>query len=226
MDELELQQIRAARLPVYERSLIEIPPEDIVPHYSSLTDYLDNAFDESPKMLSKIDHLVMDYRLGAVEKLMQGHFGTILPRINQRGMIVGGNAIFFDVDKGSVLYRDLLTDHLAIHCAFDYYVDSNVFFGEHLYRGKQTAIVQEEKSALLGRLAHPEINWLAVGVGKNLTDAMMNKFYGHQVILFPDDFCYEYWSENFGSKFKVDDCFTQRDINQYLIDTIRNRDGP
>jgi hypothetical protein len=79
---------------------------------------------------------------------------------------------------------------------------------------------------MLGTLAYPNIDWLAVGVGNNLTDEMMKKLIGRQVILFPDDFSYEFWSEHFGSKFKVDGSFTQRDINQYLIDFIHSQQVP
>ena len=168
----------------------------------------------------------MRYRLGAVRKLMGGHYGTILPRINRKGMIVGGNVIYYNVGDGTMLHKGELIDHLYSWYAFDYYVDPNVFYGEHMYRGRQTAIVQEEKTAMLGTLAYPDIDWLAVGVGNNLTDEMMKKLIGRQVILFPDDFSYEFWMEHFGSKFKVDDSFTHRDINQYLIDFIHSQHVP
>ena len=110
--------------------------------------------------------------------------------------------------------------------AFDYYVDPNVFFGEHLLYGRQAVVVQEEKTALLGTLAYPDIEWLAVGVGNNLTDEMMKKLIGRQIVLYPDDFCVDFWSEHFGGKFKVDDSFTHCDINQYLIDFIHSRQVP
>jgi hypothetical protein len=226
MDDKELKQILATKAPAYQRSYIEIPREDIVPHYSSLTDYLDKVVRYETKKLGIIDQLVMRYRLGAVRKLMGGHYGTILPRINRKGMIVGGNVIYYSADDGTMLYKGALIDHLYPWYAFDYYVDPNVFYGEHMYRGRQTAIVQEEKTAMLGTLAYPNIDWLAVGVGNNLTDGMMKKLIGRQVILFPDDFCYEFWSEHFGSKFKVDGSFTQRDINQYLIDFIHSQQVP
>ena len=141
-------------------------------------------------------------------------------------MIVGGNVIYYNAEDGTMLQKDELVAHLYSWYAFDYYTDPNVFFGEHQCRGRQTAIVQEEKTAMIGALAYPGIDWLAVGVGNNLTDAMMRKFMGRQVILFPDDFCFDYWSEHFGSKFKVDDSFTHQDINQYLIDFIHNRQVP
>ena len=200
MDDKELKQILSTKAPAYQRSLIEIPKDSFVPHYSSLTDYLDRVVGYEAKMLSKVDQLIIRYRLGAVMKIEGGHYGTVLPRINRKGMVSW--------------------------YAFDYYVDPDVFFGEHLYLGRRIAVVQEEKTALLGTLAYPEIAWLAVGVGNNLTDGMMEKLKGRQVILFPDDFCFDYWSEHFGSKFKVDNSFVHRDINQYLIDFIHSQQVP
>ena len=226
MDEQELKQILATKAPAYQLSLIEIPKDSFVTRHSSLTDYLDRVLGDSPKMLNRIDHLVMRYRLGATDEVKGEHYGTVLPRINRKGMIVGGNVIHFNVDDGSILNHDALVNHLYSWYAFDYYTDSNVFFGEHLCRDRQTVIVQEEKTALLGALAHPNYDWLAVGVGNNLTDAMMKKFIGRQVILFPDDFCFDFWSDHFGSKFKVDDSFTHQDINQYLIDIIHKQSVP
>ena len=226
MDDKELKQILATKAPAYERSYIEIPRDSAVPRHSSLSDYMDKLVNYDAKMLNRIDDLVMRYRLGATDVVMEEHYGTILPRINQKGMIVGGSVIYYNTEDGAMLQKDELINHLYSWYAFDYFTDPNVFFGEHLWLGRQTIIVQEEKTALLGTLAHPDFDWLAVGVGNNLTDAMMKKFMGRQVILFPDDFSYEYWSEHFGSKFKVDDSFTHRDINQYLIDVIHKQHVP
>ena len=226
MDDKELKQILATKAPAYERSYIEIPRDSVVPRHSSLSDYMDKLVNYNAKMLNRIDDLVMRYRLGATDVVMEEHYGTILPRINQKGMIVGGSVIYYNTEDGAMLQKDELINHLYSWYAFDYFTDPNVFFGEHLWLGRQTIIVPEEKTALLGTLAHPDFDWLAVGVGNNLTDAMMKKFMGRQVILFPDDFSYEYWSEHFGSKFKVDDSFTHRDINQYLIDVIHKQHVP
>ena len=226
MEDKELKQILATKAPACERSFIEIPRDSFIPRHSSLSDYMDKLVNYDAKMLSRIDDLVMRYRLGATSKTMSEHFGTVLPRINKKGMIVGGNVVYYNAEDGTMLHKDELVAHLYSWYAFDYYTDPNVFFGEHLCRDRQTVVVQEEKTSLLGALAHPNYDWLAVGVGNNLTDPMMKKFMGRQVILFPDEFCFDYWSEHFGSKFKVDDSFTHQDINQYLIDFIHNRQVP
>ena len=208
MDDKELKQILSTKAPAYQRSLIEIPKDSFVPHYSSLTDYLDRVVGYEAKMLSRVDQLIIRYRLGAVMKIEGGHYGTVLPRINRKGMVVGGNVIYFNAKAGTVFYKETLINNLYSWYAFDYYVDPDVFFGEHLYLGRRIAVVQEEKT------------------GNNLTEGMMEKLKGRQVILFPDDFCFDYWSEHFGSKFKVDNSFVHRDINQYLIDFIHSQQVP
>ena len=124
MDDKELKQILATKAPAYQRSLIEIPKDSFVTRHSSLTDYLDRVLGDSPKMLNRIDHLVMRYRLGATDEVKGEHYGTVLPRINRNGMIVGGNVIHFNVDDGSILNHDALVNHLYSWYAFDYYVNT------------------------------------------------------------------------------------------------------
>ena len=141
-------------------------------------------------------------------------------------MIVGGSVIYYNTDGGTIIEKDSLVAHLYSWYAFDYYVDPDVFFGEHQYRGGQVVIVQEEKTALLGSLAFPDIDWLAVGVGNNLTEGMMKKLIGRQVVLYPDDFSCDFWREHYGKRFKVDESFIRSDINQYLIDFIHNQQVP
>lgn len=226
MDDKELKQILATKAPAYQRSLIEIPKDSFAPWHSSLTDYLDSVLGDSREMQNRIDSLVMRYHLGATDSVMDEHFGTVLPRINRKGMMVGGNVIYYGAKNGSILKQDALVNHLYSWYAFDYYVAPDVFFGEHLLRNGKTVIVQEEKTALLGALAYPNIDWLAVGCGNNLTERMMKKLMGRQVVLYPDDFSLDYWRDHFGSKFKVDDSFTHRDINQFLIDFIHDKQVP
>lgn len=220
------KRISAAKAAPNDRMLTDIPKLDIGCHYSSLTDYLDKAVEYNPKMLSVIDDLIMRFHLGAVTKLVNGHHGTVLPRISRNDKVVGGSVLYFDTGSGAVLQREALVEHLYSWYCFSYYVDSEVFFGEHLLSNKPAAIVTEEKTALLGTLAEPSIDWLAVGEGCNLTDGMMEKLEGKRVVLFPDDMNNEYWTEKFGGRFKVDNGFIRHDINEYLIDKIRNRESP
>lgn len=226
MENQDLKKISAAKAAPNDQMVIDIPKLDIGFHYSSLTDYLDKAVDYNPKMLSAIDDLIIRFHLGAVIKLVNGHHGTVLPRISWNNKVVGGSVLYFDTGSGAVLRREALVEHLYSWYCFDYYTDDEVFFGEHLLSNKPVAIVQEEKTALLGTLAEPSIDWLAVGEGCNLTDGMMTRLEGRRVVLFPDDMNYDYWMEKFKGRFKVDNGFIQHDINNYLIDKIKCRGSP
>ncbi len=226
MENQDLKGMSASKAAPNDRLLIEIPKQDIGCHYSSLTDYLDKMAGYDSKLLSAIDRSVMGFHLGAVTKLVNGHYGTVLPRINRNNKVVGGSVQYIDTESGAVLQREPLVKHLYNWYCFDYYTDDEVFFGEHLLSNKSVVIVQEEKTALLGTLAEPAVDWLAVGESYNLTKGMMSKLAGRRVVLFPDDMSCDYWTEQFGKQFKVDCGFVNRDINRYLIDTIRGRGSP
>jgi len=226
MEQDKLRRMMATKAPVHERLLIEISKAEISLHHSSLTDYLDKLVNYDASMMRKIDDLILRFHLGAVSTVINGHYGSVLPRINERGMVVGGEVIYFDVDNGNTLRQDPITDHLYSWYCFDYYTDREVFFGEHLLSSNPIAIVMEEKTALLGTLVEPSLDWIAVGNSYLLTDRMMNRLRGKRVILFPDSMAYDYWNEHFGDQFKVDNGFIKRDINEYLIDKIKCRGSP
>ena len=226
MEQKELERVMVTKLPVQRRMLIGISMSDIGLHHSSLTDYLDKVVDYDTSMMRKVDNLITQFHLGAVSKSINNHLGTVIPRINQAGYVVDGDVMYFGSDTGILLRQEPITNHLYQWYGFDYYIDHEVFFGEHLLSGKPIAVVVEEKTALLGTLAEPSLDWLAVGGSYSLTSKMMNRLSGKRVILFPDGLCYDYWNEHFGARFKVDGGFTQRDINEYLIDKIKCRGSP
>lgn len=226
MENQELKAILRTKAAPSERMLIEIPRGEISLRHSSITDYLDKLVNYDASMMRKIDEIISQFHLGAVSTTISGHYGSVLSRINKRGNVVGGEVMYFDVDNGNILRQSPITDHLYNWYCFDYYTDDEVFFGEHLLSNKPVAIVQEEKTALLGTLAEPAVDWLAVGEGCNLTNNMMSKLAGKRVVLFPDDISCDYWEEQFGARFKVDRGFVHRDINRYLIDRIRGRGSP
>ena len=201
MENQDLKRMSASKAAPNDRMLIEISKQDIGCHYSSLTDYLDKMAGYDSKLLSSIDRLMMGFHLGAVTKLVNGHCGTVLPRINRNNKVVGGSVQYFDTDSGAILQREPLVEHLYSWYCFDYYTDDEVFFGEHLLSNKPVAIVQEEKTALLGTLAETAVDWLAVGEDYNLTNNMMSKLAGKRVLLFPDAIRFDYWEDQCGASF-------------------------
>lgn len=221
----DFKSILSTKAPKEQRGIKEIQPEDIGLHYSSVTDYLDYVVGYDKDMMSAIDHTIERYHLGAVYETVDGHRGSVLPRMDKNGKIAGGSVIYFDVHNGSVLKTGKLTDHLYQWYCYDYYEDNDVFFGEHTLSFKPVAIVKEEKTALLGTLASYPVDWIAVGHGRELTRKMIDKLHGRQVVLFPDDSNDQKWEILFGDYVKVDKSFVETGINEYLINRIKKKGG-
>ncbi len=71
-----------------------------------------------------------------------------------------------------------------------------IFFGEHLlpkYPDKPVAIVESEKSAIIGSLCFPAFIWLATGSKQWLKTERLKRFGNRQVILYPDADGFELW---------------------------------
>ena len=126
MGNQDLKRMSASKAAPNDRMLIEISKQDIGCHYSSLTDYLDKMAGYDSKLLSGIDRLMMGFHLGAVTKLVNGHYGTVLPRINRNNKVVGGSVQYFDTDSGAILQRESLVEHLYSWYCFDYYTDDEI----------------------------------------------------------------------------------------------------
>ena len=87
-------------------------------------------------------------------------------------------------------------------------------FGEHLlriYPDRVVALVESEKSALIGAGVFPEYVWLATGGKSQLSTDKLKILKGRTVIMFPDVDGFEYWTskakevESIGCKVIVSD---------------------
>lgn len=219
----DIKKMLATKAPKYQRGIKEILPQDIGLHYSSVTDYLDYTVGYDKDMMNAIDRLIERYRLGAVYEEAGGHYGSVLPRIGKDGKIAGGSVIHYDANSGNVMKAANLAGHLCQHYGYDYYEDHDVFFGEHTLSFKPVAVVQDEKTALLGSLAGYPVDWLAVGHGRKLTKKMIDKLHGRQVILFPHGSTEQEWEIFFGSYVKIDKLFANTDIDEYLVGRIKEK---
>ena len=140
MEIIDYKKIMDTRAPESQRRLVEISREDISPHYSSLTDFMDAALGYEPNLLRHIDRLISHFLLGAVCKVVNGHYGTVLPKINGKGAVVGGSVVYFSAESGNVLFHEPITGNLYRWYCFDYFTDDDVFFGEHLLSGRNIAV--------------------------------------------------------------------------------------
>lgn len=217
----DFTKILATKAPKEKRGIKLIHPGDIGLHYSSVTDHLDYIAGYDKHVLSAVDKLIERYHLGAIHETAGGHRGSVLPRIDKDGRVAGGSVIHFDIHDGSVLKCGNLADSFYQWYSYDYYEDSDVFFGEHTLKFNPVAVVMEERTALLGALSGYPLHWLAVGHGRQLIKKMIDKLHGRQVILFPDSTVDQEWEILFGAEVKVDKSFVKADINEHLINRIR-----
>ena len=73
-------------------------------------------------------------------------------------------------------------------------------FGEHLLnwsmnKNKTVALVESEKTALIGAACYPQYLWLATGGKSQMSDEKMKVLSGRTVIMFPDVDGYNEWAE-------------------------------
>ena len=79
------------------------------------------------------------------------------------------------------------------------FVLNQCLFGEHLLRSddirKSVALVEAEKTALLGSLVFPDYVWVAVGGKENFKPERMVALCNRTVIVFPDVDAFDDWKE-------------------------------
>ena len=124
----------------------------------------------------------------------------------------------------------------------DDFVLSQCLFGEHILHSDPidnvVAIVESEKSALLGSLVYPQYTWLATGGKCNLTPHKTSALVNRTVILFPDVDAYDEWKErarhlflpkrvivsNLLQRIATDDEREKKiDIGDWLIEALKAR---
>lgn len=122
------------------------------------------------------------------------------------------------------------------------FVLSQCLFGEHILHSDPidnvVAIVESEKSALLGSLVYPRYTWLATGGKCNLTPHKTSALVNRTVILLPDVDAYDEWKErarhlflpkrvivsNLLQRIATDDEREKKiDIGDWLIDFLKTR---
>lgn len=179
------------------------------------------------------------------------------------GSTRNGSIIYWQLDfncnarTGKIMQYDAATGHRTkaahsvdwVHSRLrrmgrlpDDFVLSQCFFGEHLLHSDNinnvVAIVESEKSALLGSLVYPDYTWLATGGKCNLSPCRANALACRTVILFPDVDAYDEWKERaqhlFLPKRVIVSDILQRvatkeerekkvDIGDWLVDALRQK---
>ena len=89
-----------------------------------------------------------------------------------------------------------------------------IFFGEHLLidKNKTVAIVESEKSVIIGYIYVPEFVWLSSGGKNGLSFAKCHCLHGRNVILFPDAGSANEWRET-AEKLKINEICNSFDVS-------------
>ena len=171
--------------------------EQAASYKSSFVHFLCRLFDRFTLESPTIERLMQDYALGATND------GSVIYwQIDIKGRVRTGKVMKYNPETGhrikdaggvnwihSIMKkRKLLPD--------DYNL-AQCFFGEHLlkiYPDKAVALVESEKSALIGSGVFPDYVWLATGGKSQLSIEKLKVLKGRTVIMFPDVDGFEYWS--------------------------------
>lgn len=188
--------------------------ERSVSYNSSFVHFLCGLFDRYSLQSPTIERLMQDYALGATKD------GSVIYwQIDTKGRVRTGKVMKYNPETGhrikdagginwvhAIMKKQKLLpdDYNLVQC----------LFGEHLlriYPDRVVALVESEKSALIGTGVFPEYVWLATGGKSQLSTDKLKILKGRTVIMFPDVDGFEYWTskakevEGIGCKVIVSD---------------------
>lgn len=164
---------------------------------SNLVAFLRTIFDEET-----IHRLVSEYYLGVTKDL-----ATIFFQVDLQGRCRGGKIIRYNPETGHRIKDDnskIPVDwiHPRLKKAGvipESWTMSQCLFGEHLlprYPDRIVALVEAEKTALIGAGFVPEYVWLATG-GRSGVNDRVDVLEGKKLLVFPDVDAFDYWKEKF-----------------------------
>ncbi|MCW5961031.1 MAG: hypothetical protein KIS76_12785 [Pyrinomonadaceae bacterium] len=149
-----------------------------------------------PHSLEQVEATLKRYFIGSYQDY------TCFPYIDQANRICRGKLIRFDRRSGKRLKEKYDTHSLVAKLRsagklpgdFNY---KQTFFGEHLLpdSARPAAIVESEKSAVVGAICLPEFDWLAVGSKQSLKAEKLMRLENRRIILYPDADGYELWQQ-------------------------------
>ena len=219
--------------------------ERSVSYNSSFVHFLCGLFDRYSLESPIIERLMQDYALGATKD-----GSMIYWQIDTKGRVRTGKVMKYNEktghrikDAGGINWihammkkqKLLPDDYNLVQC----------LFGEHLlriYPDRVVALVESEKSALIGAGVFPEYVWLATGGKSQLSIDKLKILKGRTVIMFPDVDGFEYWTskakevEAIGCKVIVSDLLEKNateedrankiDIADWLISHLQETPKP
>jgi hypothetical protein len=160
-------------------------------------DFVQFLIDLFPDCIEEIQEVIKQYFIGTA-KLGK----TVFWQVDQKKKIRTGKIIAYDTTTGK-RRKDVKPNwiHSELKRLGRLEKDFNLmqcYFGQHLLlenSGKLIALVEAEKSAIVGSLCFPGWLWLAIGSKQNLTVERLQRLGTRPVILFPDADGYNDWQQ-------------------------------
>lgn len=145
---------------------------------------------------SKAFELTLAYRLGT-SKHWPG--SCVFWQIDASNRIRGGKIMLYDAVKGRRV-KEPFSHVQWVHTVLKLkpYNLKQCLFGEHLIalaEGRPIAVVESEKTAIVGAGFMSEFVWLATAGKGTLSREKLKPLRGRKVVLFPDLGAYEQWKE-------------------------------
>lgn len=159
---------------------------------SNFVEFLHNYFPRE-----KIREAVDNYALGAAS-----YKRVIFWQIDNNDNVRTGKIMQYNPhtgkrvknEKGGINWvHNLIKKRSAV---FEHYNLCQCYFGEHLlnlYPDKPVAIVEAEKTAVIGSMIYSDFIWLAAGNLHGLNSPKSKVLRDRYVLLYPDAGCYEKW---------------------------------
>jgi hypothetical protein len=175
-----------------------LKPEHVL---ATLQDYEHNPFIRFLLQLFPEDSLVVQY---TVSRYLIGTYKTftVFPKISRDNKICGAKLMKFNPQTGKRLKGSYTISSLPFELARagkipnNFQADNRVFFGEHLTRNNSTpvALVEAEKTAILGSIVCPDFAWLATGSKQFLKAEKLQRLGTRKFILYPDADGFQEWN--------------------------------
>ncbi len=169
---------------------------------ATLGNYDQNAFVQFlielfPDCIDEIKSVLKAYLVGTYPDYHGSY--TCFPSVDKQMRVCKAKLIRFDAETGKRL-KDIgdtssLPSKLKLKEEFNY---KQLFFGEHLltkYPNKPVAIVESEKSAIIGSLCFPKFIWLASGSKQWLKADRLQRLGNRSIILYSDADGYNAWQQ-------------------------------
>jgi hypothetical protein len=126
---------------------------------------------------------------------------TVFWQIDGTGRVHAGKIMQYDSQTGKRIKEPVnrITWAHAVLKLRDFHL-SQCLFGEHLLKGNNNpvAIVESEKTAVIGSIYLPDMIWLACGGSEGLNPGKCKCLTGRRVILYPDAGMFDKWNSKAG----------------------------